>query len=124
MCQQQNIWRFFWYIFLSIASIAFIFACQYDLLFAYYTDSFANVPKGSWLEVFTEFMIYSFGFLFANSASNIECVSLYAKILTLVESVFSFILLVFFISYYKEIGDLFHSSDKKEKIKSSARQDL
>lgn len=121
MCQQQKIWSFFLYVVLSLLSLSMIFACLYDLLNTYYEGSFANVPESDWWEVSLEFLFYSFGIIFANSISNIECVTLWAKLFTSIEVLFSFILLVFFISYYKEIGEIFHPSD--EEIKQNENRD-
>lgn len=108
MIRQQRIWKFFLYIILSLLSLTIVFACQYDLLYTYYNNSFVNVPKGPWWEVTLEFFFYSFGILFTNTISSIECVSIWAKLLASIEVLFSFIVLIFFFSYYKEIGELFH----------------
>lgn len=123
MCQQPKVWRFFIYLILSLVSLALIFACQYDLLNAYYKDSFANVPEGSWWSISIEFFFFSFGILLANPITSIECISMLAKFFCLIESLLSFIVLVFLISYYKEIGEIFHHSDKESQRAISESKD-
>lgn len=121
MIRQQRIWIFFLNIILSLLSLTMVFACQYDLLYTYYENSFANVPIGPWWEVSLEFFFYSFGILFANTLSNIECISIWAKLLASIEVLFSFIVLIFFISYYKEIGEIFHRIEENNLVKNNVQ---
>lgn len=96
--------QFISHIIIFSIAISYQFAVVYNTLYILNSKSFQGVNSDGYLGTFFDFFYYSVGILSSSSQSGIRAISFYGKLISMVESLIFFYIIVIIVANYKEIG--------------------